>query len=154
MIETLFLSVMGYGIAVALLWGVWKANARRWNRLAQAYRADHALHGEAIECYATRNMQTVILVGGHIGCNSYKGIVTVGVTAQGILLRVMRPFSLFHPPLLIPFGDSRIEPRQWYLFGKTSQFTLDQVRDVQIIVHDDLLQWIESQVSQLAVAAS
>ncbi|MEZ6132012.1 MAG: hypothetical protein R3C59_25400 [Planctomycetaceae bacterium] len=153
MIETIFLSVVGYGTFIGLLCGVWKANARRWNRLARAYRADSDLTSNATECYATKTMQTVILVGGNVGWNSYKGIITVGVTHEGILLRVMTPFSAFHSPLLIPFGEIHIEPRQWYLIGKTSQFTLNQVSDVQIIVHDETLQWIESQVSQLAVAA-
>ena len=152
MIEKFMLSVVGYGFLFTLLYGIWKCNARRWTRLARAYRAPDLLHADAPECYATRTMQTVILVGGDIGWNSYKGIVTVGVTAQGILLQIMRPFSFFHPPLLIPFRESHIEPKQWYLVGKTSQFTLNQVSDVQIIVHDDLLQWIESQTAQFALA--
>jgi hypothetical protein len=94
-------------------------------------------------------MQTVILAGGDIGWNSYSGIVSVCVTRQGILLKVMLPFSLFHPPLLIPFGDCQIAPRRWYLLGKTVQYTLRDVSDVQMIIHDDLQLWIENQAARL-----
>lgn len=154
MIEKLMLQAVGYGVLVTLLYGVWKCNARRWTRLARAYSASDGLQTDTSECYATRTMQTVILVGGHMGFNSYKGIVTVGVTSHGILFRLMAPFAMFHPPLLIPFRDCQIEPKQWYLIGKTSQFTLKQVSDVQMIVHDELLQWIGAQASQLATASS
>ncbi len=97
-------------------------------------------------------MQTVILVGGDIGWNSYKGIVKVGVTSEGILLQLMPPFAIFHPLLLIPFRDCHIEPKRWYLYGKTVQYTLDAVSDVQLIIHDDLQAWIESQAATLALA--
>ena len=153
MLEKLMLSVVGYGFLFTLLYGICKCNARRWTRLAHAYRAPDLMHADAPICYATRTMQTVILVGGRVGSNSYKGIVTVGVTTEGILLRLMAPFSIFHPPLLIPFRDCHVEPKRWYLIGKTSQFTLNQVSDVQIIVHDELLQWIQLQAAQLAAAS-
>ncbi|TWU25212.1 hypothetical protein Pla52o_15100 [Novipirellula galeiformis] len=153
MIEKLYLNAVGCGVLITLLYVLWKTNARRWSRLARAYRAHDKLQCTASECCPTRSMQTVILVGGDIGWNSYKGIATVGVTAEGILLRLMPPFHVFHPPLLIPFRDSHIEPKRWYLIGKTAQFTLSQVSDVQIIVHDELLQWIESQATQLAVTS-
>ena len=153
MIENLFLHAVGYGVVTVVMCVIWKCNARRWTRLARVYRASDVLPSEILECSAKRSMQTVFLVGGDIGWNSYKGIVTVGVTKKGIVLRLMPPFSLFHPPLLIPFRDSHIEPRRWYLVGKTSQFTLGKVTDVQLIVHDELLTWIESQAASLAIAS-
>ncbi|MFK7818863.1 MAG: hypothetical protein AB8G99_09095 [Planctomycetaceae bacterium] len=96
-------------------------------------------------------MQTVILVGGDIGWNSYKGITTVGVTREGISLRLMAPFSIFHPPLLVPFRDIRIEPKRWYLLGKTFQLTLTGVTDVQLILHDELVDWIGLRTADLPV---
>ena len=145
MIEKLMLSLVGYGTFVGLMCGVWKANARRWNRLAAAYRAP-----QGIQCESERSMQTVILVGGQVGWNSYKGIVTVGVTEDGILLRVVRPFSVFHPPLLIPYNAMQIKARKWYLLGKTSELTLRRVENVQVILHDETLEWVASQATNLA----
>lgn len=154
MIEKLYLYVVGYGVFFGLMYGIWKANARRWTRLARKYGCIDGSLSEESQCFAKRTMQTVILVGGDVGWNSYKGIVTVGVTPEGILLQLMPPFSTFHRPLLIPFRDSRVEPKQWYLFGKSFQYSVAQVSDVQIIVHDELQHWIESQAASLAVAVN
>ncbi len=147
MIGNLIFQLFSYSVPIAFVALIWKCNARRWSRLAQAYRADDANDGTA-----KRIMQTVILVAGDIGWNSYKGIATVSVTRKGILLKLMKPFSVFHPPLLIPFGDCHIEPRHWYLIGKTVQYSLRGVSDVKMIVHEDLQDWIESQAASLAIA--
>jgi len=145
MIGNLLFYLVSYSLPVALMGVMWKFNARRWTRLARAYRAPDETH-----CVAERTMQTVILVTGDIGWNSYKGITTVSLTREGILLKLMLPFSLFHPPLLLTYGDCDIEPKRWYLIGKTFQYTLRGVSDVKMIIHDDLQDWIESQVASLA----
>ena len=151
MISTLFLHGVGYSVFFGLLYAICKSNARRWNRLAQVYRAEHDLLTTTFEAHPERSMQTVFLAGGDVGWNSYKGIVSVAITSQGILLKLMRPFSLFHPPLLIPLRDIHFEPTRWYLMGKTSQLTFRHVSNVQMIVHDDLVHWITSQLSQIAI---
>ncbi len=145
MIGSLLLALVRYSLLVGLMCGLWKFNSRRWTRLARAYRVVDI--GDRV---ATRTMQTVILVAGDIGWNSYKGIVTIGVTREGLLLRLMPPFSLFHSPLLIPYRDCHVEPRRWYLIGKTVQYSLRSVSDVKIIIHDDLQAWIETQAASLA----
>lgn len=151
MIEKLFLQVFGYSVFFGLLYAIWKANARRWSRLAKEYGASEDHRADA-NVYAKQTMQTVILVGGHVGWNSYKGIATVSVTPDGIMLSLMPPFSIFHQPLLIPFRDSSVQPRRWYLFGTSYQYTLAKVDNVQIIVCDDLQGWIETQAASLAAA--
>ncbi|APZ96183.1 hypothetical protein [Fuerstiella marisgermanici] len=150
MIETLWTHVVGYGMVIAMMSGIWKSNARRWTRLARVYSAAGPSDCDASNC-VSKGMQTVILTGRDIGWNSYKGIATVNVTSEGILFQLMFPFCTFHPPLLIPFRDIQVVPRQWYLFGKTFQLTLARVKDVQIIVHSELIDWIARQTSQLAV---
>lgn len=147
MIGDLLFHLMSYSLPIALIGVMLKLNARRWTRLAQVYSAV-----DATECVARRTMQTVILVGGDVGWNSYKGTVTVGITREGLLLKVMPPFSLFHPPLLIPYRDCDVEPRQWFLMGKTVQYTLRGVSDVQMILHGDLHTWIVSHATGLALA--
>jgi hypothetical protein len=147
MIGNMLHFLIASSLPVGLMCMMWRLNARRWSRLANAYPAF-----DAADCVATRTMQTVILTGGAIGWNSYKGIVTVGVTKEGILLQMMLPFSLFHLPILIPFGDCHIEPRRWYMIGKTVQYALRGVTDVQMIIHDDLQEWIESQAVRVAMA--
>ncbi|TWT43167.1 hypothetical protein [Botrimarina hoheduenensis] len=148
MISSLLSSLVGVGVFVALMVGISRANARRWHRLADVYRAP-----ETLPPGAQTHWQTVFLVGGDIGWNSYRGILTVGVTPQGLLLKLMPLFSLLHPPLLIPYADLSLEPKRWYLIGKTHQMTVRRVSDVQLIVHDTLVDWIKTQASTLAVAA-
>lgn len=99
-------------------------------------------------------MQTVILVGGDIGWNSYSGITTVGVAPEGLLLKLMPLFAAFHPPLLIPYSELSIQPKRWYLIGKTHECTLRRVSDVRIVIHDELLEWIRSKATKLAAEAS
>ncbi|MFY9254270.1 MAG: hypothetical protein WAO83_12490 [Fuerstiella sp.] len=69
------------------------------------------------------------------------------LTRDGILFQLRLPFSIFHPPLLIPFCDIQVSPKRWYLFGKSFQLTLTGVNDVRIIIHADLIAWIEQQAS-------
>ncbi|QDU90824.1 hypothetical protein Pla175_42370 [Pirellulimonas nuda] len=146
MIETLLVQSVGVGFVIALIAGMYKANARRWGRLASAYRVS-----EQLPSYSESAMQTIILVGGDFGWNSYRGITTVGVAPEGLLLKLMPPFSTFHPPLLIPYSDLSIEPKRWYLIGKSHQCTLRRVDDVRIIIDDKVLEWIKSEATSLAV---
>lgn len=148
MISSMFANLFGTGILLLLMSGIWKANARRWNRLAAVYDEQLAT---ACATGSTKHMQTVILTGGHMGYNSYKGIVTVEVTGEGILFRIMTPFSMFHSPLLVPFGDIQVAPNRWYLLGKTFQLTFAGVNDVQMIVHSETIEWIEQETHKLAV---
>ena len=150
MIETIWTHVFGYGVFIGLMYGIWKCNARRWTRLAHIYGAADTSGFDTSDCDSKR-MQTVILTGGDVGWNSYKGIVNVVLTRDGILFQLMLPFSIFHPPLLIPFRDIQVSPKRWYLFGKSFQLTLAGVSDVRIIVHADLIAWIEQQASKLVV---
>lgn len=107
MIGTLLSQLVGVGFVLALIAGMYKANARRWGRLARAYRVTGHLPS-----HAETGMQTIILLGGDLGWNSYRGITTVGVAPEGLLLKLMPPFSIFHPPLLIPYSDLSIEPKR------------------------------------------
>ncbi|MCR9197649.1 MAG: hypothetical protein NXI04_03300 [Planctomycetaceae bacterium] len=148
MMGEVFRMLFGFSVFVGLMYGIWKANARRWTRLARVYKA--ANPGESMDAVSKR-MQTVILTGGHLGYNSYKGIATVSVTGEGLLFRMMPLFSIFHPPLLIPFRDISIAPKKWYVIGKTFQFTFAGVHNVQMIVHSELVEWIEAQTRELAL---
>ncbi len=150
MIGTLWTHFVGYGVFVGLMYGIWKCNSRRWSRLARVYGAADTSGFDTSDCDSNR-MQTVILTGGDVGWNSYKGIVTVVLMRDGILFQLMSPFSICHPPILVPFRDIQVSPKRWYLFGKSFQLTLTGVKNVQIIVHDELIAWIEQQTSKLAI---
>lgn len=149
MIQQIVMPLLGGAIVVALLGGIWKCNARRWNRLAAVYRADCSEQNSLDPESEQLSYQTLILTGGAVGWNSYKGITTVGVSRDGIMLRPHTLFSIFHPPLLIPFGDLSIKAKRWRLFGQTYECTLSGVHNVRIIIDEGLLNWIESRTTQL-----
>lgn len=147
MTAEIFRMLFGLSIFAGLMYGILKAHARRWTRLARVYKA--VSPGDFTNA-ATKRMQTIILTGGQLAYNSYKGIATVSVTAEGLLFRMMPLFSIFHPPLLVPFRDISVAPKKWYLIGKTFQLTFASVHNVQMIVHSELMEWIEDQARELA----
>lgn len=151
MINALFANLFGTSIFIGLMYAVWKANARRWNRLARVYQLSSKPSPPESD---VMRMQTVILTGRDIGWNSYKGITTVAVTSDGILFQIMPVFSAFHKPLLIPFGEISVAPKKWYLFGKSFQLSFSGVDDVQMIVHSELMEWVEKRTQKLAAAVS
>lgn len=122
---------------------VWRTNARRWNRLARCYRAD-----ESVTPDVELKMQTIILFGGWLGFNSYKGTVTVGLSSEGIHLRLLGPFQIYHPPLLIPYEDIDVSPTTWYLNASSYKYTCAQVAGVEIIIDDDLKGWIDARLHE------
>ncbi|MEM8944583.1 MAG: hypothetical protein AAGD11_05305 [Planctomycetota bacterium] len=142
---TLLLNLVGVSVFVGSLAMVWTANARRWNRLALPYCDDRPPIDSTL-----RQMQSLVLVGGGIAFNSYKGIVTVGISSDGISLRLFAPFSVFHPPLLIPYQDIQVEPTSWYLNCSSFRYSFAAVDDVEMIVDDTLKDWIDREVGRLA----
>lgn len=140
----LLLFLIGQVVFVGVLRLVWKSNATRWNRLARAYAADAPL-----ACKARRHLQSVILVGGGIAFNSYRGIVRVGATNEGMTLSLLPPWSFFHPPLLIPYGDIRIQPTSWYLNTKSFKCSFADASDVEVLVDEELMEWVEAQAARL-----
>lgn len=142
---SVLLFIVGQCVFVGAISLVWRANARRWNRLARAYRTEHLSAGET-----QLRMQTLILVGGNIAFNSYKGTVTIGLTHAGITLRLLGPFAIYHPPLCIPYSDIDVRPTSWYLNSASFKYSFAQVDDVEIIIDEELKSWIETNVAHLS----
>ncbi|QDV63462.1 hypothetical protein [Crateriforma conspicua] len=154
MMEKIIMHLFGYGVFVALMVTMSKAHARRWNRLAAKYRANQRPTNATTPVFSKRTMQTVFLTGRDIGWNSYKGIVTVSVGDEGIMLSLMPPFSLFHPPLQLLYRDIRMEPTRWGLISNCWRYTVTGVHDVQIVMYDELHEWIQNQAAALVPAAT
>lgn len=131
------LSVVGLGTFVAIFGGMWWACARRWRHLAKAYGATSHPPIEK------RHMQSAVLLGLG-GYNSLKGIITIGVHQTGVSLQVLAPFSLFHAPLFIPYGDIRGWGTTWYLDARSTELELRQAPDVKIVMSANQAEWIQS----------
>ena len=77
-----------------------------WTALAERYGTDRP------EPPNTRSMQWATF-----GWLSYKGVIKVGYSDDGLYLGMMTLFRMFHPPLLIPWSAirSRTRGRYWMM---------------------------------------
>ncbi|MEL7049058.1 MAG: hypothetical protein AAFO75_08895, partial [Pseudomonadota bacterium] len=73
-----------------------------------------------------------------------KGIVKIGVHHEGISFRVLTPFSMFHPPLFVPFAEISGWSTTWYLNAKSNEFKFQRARDVQMVMCSEQAEWIRS----------
>lgn len=86
-------------------------------------------------------MQNAILVGLN-GYNTLHGIVKIGVHQQGMSLKILPPFSIFHSPLFIPFHDISGWATTWYLNAPSVELQLRQAPDVKIIMPAEQAEWV------------
>ncbi|MDJ0613975.1 MAG: hypothetical protein QNJ29_09880 [Rhizobiaceae bacterium] len=130
-------TAFGLSVFLALFFGMQWRNAMRWRYLSETYASDHSTVLE------NRKLQNAILLGLG-GYNSLKGIVNIGVSKSGIALSILKPFSLFHAPLFIPFSDIRGWSTTWYIDGKSSELNLTNAPDVKIVMPREQVEWIRS----------
>mgnify|MGYP000256381401 CR=1 FL=1 len=142
------LSVIGYSVFFVLFFGTLHAQARRWRMLAASYG------GVAGPPRDKRSMQSAVLLGIG-GYNSLKGILTIGVHDEGVSLRVLPPFSLFHDPLFIPYGDIRGWRTTWYLDAPSVELEFDGVPGIKMVVPADQAEFIGSSAGRkMALSAA
>ena len=83
----LFVLVGGFVIFLLVMLGDWR-------RLAKHYRARQMPEGEEFRFQSAA-----------VGMVSYGNILTVGLSGEGLYLALFFPFSIMHPPLLIPWHE-------------------------------------------------
>lgn len=135
------LAVFGYSVFFFLFFGMLWRQAFRWRNLAQHYAGDG---GRQLE---DRNLQSAVLLGQG-GFNSLKGILKIGVNEKGVSFRVMKPFSLFHAPLFIPFADIRGWKTSWYLDAPSTELEFRRAPEIKIVVPSEQAAWIQSMAGQ------
>jgi hypothetical protein len=86
-------------MVVSILVGAAMAGAGGWRALAERYPPPRATSLPE-ERYRFTSVRTA---GGLLGTATYKNCVTVGVSTGGISLALWGPFSLFHPPVFVPW---------------------------------------------------
>lgn len=129
------LAVFGLSVFAALFFGMLWRTACRWRYLATFYATEP---GRPIEA---RRFQNGVLLGLG-GFNTLKGILKLGVHETGLSLRLMAPFSLFHPPLFIPYKDIEGWVTTWYLDAKSTELWFRRAPDVKIVMPAQQAEWI------------
>ena len=132
-------ALVGFFVFFGAMKFLLKSSARRWNQLAEEYSVEGPT-----ENLSQRRMQNLILFGGVIGYNSYIGISTVGITSEGLSLSLLPPWSIYHPPLLIPFEDLSLRETSWYLNVRSYKYTCSKVDNIELILDEKLVKWIET----------
>jgi len=128
-------TIFGIAVFVFIFGGMQRANARRWRHLAKFYAA------KPPEPTHKRSMQSIVLLGLG-GFNSLKGIVTIGAHKDGLSLRVLAPFALFHEPLFIPYSDIKGWGTSWYLDAPSTELEFRNVPDVKMVMPQEQAEWI------------
>ncbi|MEZ5924269.1 MAG: hypothetical protein R3D57_07770 [Hyphomicrobiaceae bacterium] len=129
------LFIVGAFVSLGFFGGMLWRTAFRWRVLAEAYPAlSHAPIEE-------RSWQSAVLIGRG-GFNALKGIVKIGVHETGVSMRILLPFSLFHPPLFIPYGDIRGWRTTWYLDARSSELELRRAPDIKMVMPAEQVEWI------------
>lgn len=77
-----------------------------WFSLAKVYRTEVPFHG------AKWSMQS----GQMRWLANYNNALTVGVNPQGLYLASMFFIRFMHPPLLIPWGEIKVQRRKGWIF--------------------------------------
>jgi hypothetical protein len=77
-----------------------------WHSLAKVYRTAVEFNG------AKWGMQS----GQMRWLASYNNILTIGVSPQGLYLSSMFLFRFMHPPLLVPWGEIRVQRKKGWVF--------------------------------------
>ena len=128
-------SHFGACIALGLFFGMLWRVAFRWRYLSDSYpEQPHTALEE-------RRWQSAVLLGQG-GFNSLKGIVKIGVHETGVSMRIVPPFSLFYPPLFIPYGDIRGWRTTWYLDARSTELELRRAPDIKIVMPQEQAEWI------------
>lgn len=129
------LSLFGYGVFHFLFFGALWRQACRWRYLAQSYA------GAPDAAIETRTGQNAVLLGLG-GYNSLAGILVIGAHKTGISLRLLKPFSLFHSPLFIPYSDIEGWTTSWYLNAPSVELAFRRAHEVKMIVPAEQAEWI------------
>lgn len=131
------LHLFGLSVFGLLMGGMLWANSRRWRYLAAAYA------GAPDKAIERRKLQNAVLIDGS-GFNALSGTVTMGLHEAGISFRIILPFSLFHEPIFVPYGDIRGWRTLWYLDAPSTELAFRRAPDVKMIVPFEQAKWLQT----------
>jgi hypothetical protein len=134
----MFWSLFGWAVFAGIFAMVQRTAAYRWRILASSY-AD----GSRRPARAEKRLQKLTMFGPGRLFSSYMP-VTVGIHEDGLSLRLLPPFSIFHTPLFVPFDDLQVKRSSWYLNAESFSLTPSRGNGIEIIIDGELFSWISS----------
>lgn len=135
-IGQVLLTAFGYAFVGGLLSFLWyRVSQVRWHPLAKFYASDQTTPSKE------KRFESMTIQVSGMAFHRYRAILAVGVYDSGITLRLLGPFSIFHPPLSIPFADLTVVERRWFLM-RAFQLTAAKASQLKITIFPHLYQWI------------
>lgn len=114
----ILLIIVGFPIAFVLVWSgvtLILSAIGGWKRIAAAFPGRDGLDGR-------RHRR----VTGMVGWVSYRAVLTVTVTPEGIGITVLPVFKAGHPPLFLPWSAIRNPQRRSWLVFEAVSFTIGE----------------------------
>ena len=98
-----------------------------WSRLAELYRATQPFEGEKWRFQSIRMRYL----------SHYNNCLTFGADAQGLYIAMLFLLRAGHPPLLIPWSELEIRPKDYFLMGGY-ELSFPRVPGITVWVRRDL----------------
>jgi len=127
------IGVMGWSVVLSLI-----ARLSGWSLLAEYYEAADAYDGPR------RRFQSISMERLKFVPSNYGGVVEFGADARGLHISLFILFRPFHPPLVIPWSDLKVETRQ-VLMWTQAVLIAARAPEVKIMVPGPTAQWIAMQ---------
>lgn len=127
--------IIGYGIAAALLGFIWHRHGNRWRTVARAY-------GRAGEAPRSAKHCQMVIVKTHRLLFSRYQTASIAVGETDLTLSLFIPFSIFHPPIFIPYDHIETRPTTW-IGSRAVAIKVRDVPDIEIVMWDVVFRWVE-----------
>src|SRR5688572_19346139 len=101
------LSPIGSALFFGIMYYALKAHTRRWRLLGTSY----AISSNAA-VNAQKRLTMVIAIGGGFGYEAYR-LVTIAISDDQLVLRLIPPLSFMASPLFLPFEEMKVRRTDW-----------------------------------------
>lgn len=111
-------------------------NISGWKKLAKDYRV-----------YRTPEKLSH-MVSGKMGGVRYNGVLTVGISSEGLYLKPFFLFSLGHPPILLPWNIIYLVEKKKALIGDFYKLDIGSPRITTLLLPEGVLKVVESMLQK------
>lgn len=108
-----------------------------WARLAEKYRYDGQFFGTKIG-----------LISATINWADYNNALILQINDKGMLIKPLKIFGFFHPPLLIPWREIKSVQERKILFVRYWELDIGQPKVARIRLKDRVFQEIEHKINR------
>ena len=128
--------VFGMAMVWGLLYVVYKGDAIDWEQLAAAYA------GPWRPPLRKKRFANMVLYSEGRPAKPYKGVVSIGLHANGVAFRPNSFLVPFQVPIFIPYEDIRGWRQHWYIDAPSAEVSFRRTPHMRMIMPKDQMQWM------------